>query len=88
MARKIIEVEEEEPKKSKKKLDLNKIVEVISENKDTIEMVAGTLLSSQKSKKKTSTKKSTKSKTSSKKKSVDNDTLANAFDLVGSLLKK
>ena len=95
MAREIVEVEESEPKKKKKKsIDLSKITEIISENSDTIEMIAGTLLSnstkkSSKSKKGSSTKKTTtKKRTSTKSKTSDNDTLSTAMNIFGSLLKK
>lgn len=93
MAREIVEVEETKSKEKKKKsLDFGKIAEVISENKDTIEKVAGVLLAAGAAKKATSKKKSTtkKKSTSAKKKTAaeENDPLASAMDIFGSLLKK
>ena len=87
MAKKIVKVED---KKKSNKLDLNKLKDVIIENKDTIAKVvsiAGDLLddndSKKKSSKKSSTKK-TKTKKTSKSKKSDLDTV---LDLAGKFLK-
>ncbi len=85
MAKKIVKVEDN---KKNNKLDLNKLKDVIVENKDTIAKIvdiAGDLLEDNKSKKKTTKKtSSTKSKKTKKSKSSDLDTVIN---LAGKFLK-
>lgn len=74
MERQIIEVKEEKKttsSKPKKKVDLKKVAKVISENKETIAVVAttlGTLINSSNGKK--TTKKTTAKKATSKKKTT------------------
>ena len=87
MAREIVEVKEEEPKKKKKSIDFNKVGEVVKENKGTIAMILGALLTRTAKKSKT-TKKSTSKKTSSKSKNKTDDELSDAVDLFSKLLKK
>ena len=90
MAKKIVEVKDTKSSK-KKSVDLNKLKDVIVDNKDTIATivdVAGDLLNSKETK---TTKKSTKKSTSSKsKKSTkkDSDNLSKVFDLASTFLKK
>jgi hypothetical protein len=93
VARQIIEVKEEKkatsnkPKK-KSNIDFKKIGKVISENRDTIEAIAGVLLNSSSNKRKATTKanstkrKSKKSTSSSKSSNVD------VTDIIGNLLNK
>lgn len=87
MAKKIVKVEDT---KKNNKIDLNKIKDVIIDNKDTIAKIvdlAGDLLDDDKSNKKvtkkTNTKKSSSKKTT-KKKSSDLDTV---IDLASKFLK-
>lgn len=91
MERQIIEVKESKKSKPKKKVDLKKVAKVISENKETIAVVAttlGTLINSSKGKtskrKTTTTKKTTGTKrktTSSKKKTAKKDTVSTLMDM-------
>ena len=87
MAKKIVKVEDT---KNNNKIDLNKIKDVIVDNKDTIAKIvdlAGDLLNDDKSSKKTTKKASTKkssSKKTFKKKSNDLDTV---IDLASKFLK-
>ena len=97
MERTITEVKESDNSKNtktKKKVDLKKVAKVISENKETIAVVAttlGTLINSSNSKKTTTSKKkstttkkasSTKKKTTTKKKnSSSNDTVSTLVDM-------
>ncbi len=89
MAKKIIEVKDEKPSK-KKSVDLNKLKDVIVDNKDTIATivdVAGDLLNSSDSKKKKTTK-STSKKTTKKSSKKDSDGLSKVLDLASTFLKK
>ncbi len=90
MERQIIEVKESKKSKPKKKVDLKKVAKVISENKETIAVVAttlGTLINSSKgktSKRTTTTKKAVGTKrttTSSKKKTTKKDTVSTLMDM-------
>lgn len=87
MAKKIVKVEDT---KKNNKIDLNKIKDVIVDNKDTIAKIvdlAGDLLDDDKSNKKVTKKTNTKkssSKKSTKKKSNDLDTV---IDLASKFLK-
>ena len=93
MAKKIVEVKDEKKSSTKKSVDLNKLKDVIVENKDTIATivdVAGDLLSSKDTKKttkKNTTKKSTGTKAKKSTKS-DSDSLSKVFDLASTFLKK
>ena len=88
MAKKIVKVEDTEPKtKKKNNIDLSKIGKVISENSDTIEKLASVLLASNKKTTKTTKKKSSK-KTTKKSNNNDSAGLSTAMDIFGSLLKK
>ena len=87
MAKKIVKVEDEPKTKKKANIDLSKIGQVISENRGTIEMVAGALLGS--AAKKTATKKSgTTKKTTKSSSKTKASTGLDAMDIIGSLLKK
>lgn len=88
MVKKIVKVED---KKKTNKVDLNKIKDVIIDNKDTIAKIvtiAGDLLDDDNKKKKTTKKssatKSSKTKKTTKSKKSDLDTV---LDLAGKLLK-
>lgn len=91
MERQIVEVKEskKDSNKPKKKVDLKKVAKVISDNKETIAVVAttlGTLINSsnKKSSKKTTTKKATGTKkktTSSKKKTTKKDAVSTLMDM-------
>ena len=88
MTKKIVKVEET---KKANKIDLNKIKDVIIDNKDTIAKIAsiaGDLLDDNKSKKNTTKKtrasKSSKTKKNTKAKKSDLDTV---LDLAGKFLK-
>ena len=88
MTKKIIKVEDKP--QQKKNIDINKIKDVIVENKDTIEKIvdiAGDLLTKEEKKttKKQTTKKTKTNKTKSKSKSND---ISKVLDLASSLLKK
>lgn len=87
MAKNIVKVEEEPKTKKKSNIDLSKIGKVISENSDTIEMIAGTLLSNTAKTRKT-TKRTGSKKTTRKKTSNNSDGLSTAIGLFSSLLKK
>ncbi len=94
MERQIVEVKEKKKStsnKSKKKVDLKKVAKVISDNKETIAVVAttlGTLINSSKGKtpkrRATTTKKTTGTKrktTSSKKKTTKKDAVSTLMDM-------
>lgn len=89
MERQIIEVKEEKKtsSKPKKKVDLKKVAKVISENKETIAVVAttlGTLINSSNSKK--TTKKTTAKKNTSKKTTASKKKTAKSKDTVSTLV--
>ena len=88
MARMIKVEEKEEKPKKKANIDLSKIGQVISENSDTIEIIAGALLgTSKKTTRRTTSKRRSTTKKRTTKSSKTNSSL-DAIDIIGSLLKK
>lgn len=84
MTKKIVKVEDKP--QQKKNIDLNKIKDVIVENKDTIEKIvdiAGDLLTKEEKK---TTKKTTTKKTTKNSKTKSND-ISKVIDIASSLFK-
>ena len=88
MAKQIVEVKDEKPKK--KSLDLNKAKDFIVENKETIAVIGGIALDliNDNNKKKKTTKSTTKKATTKKSTKKDSDSMSKVIDLASTFLKK